>query len=71
MKKTVGLTCFYLGLWGFIGFIATIILSFLSCCAGIPKEIYFVSLFLFALVAIVMTCRSVSKECKNKNNVLL
>lgn len=64
MKKTVGLACIYLGLWGFLGFVATIILGFLSCCAGLPEEIFFTALAVFAIVAIGMTCRSVSKQCK-------
>ena len=71
MKKIFVLGCFYLGLWGILGFFATIILSFFSCCAELSQEIYFGALIVFAVLGIVMTCRSVSKECKKQKNFSL
>ena len=66
MKRVIALICFYLGLWGVLGFLATVLLGFLSCCAGLSKEIYYGALVGFALLAIVMTCRSVAK-CRKHN----
>jgi hypothetical protein len=71
MKKIFVLSCFYLGLWGILGFFATILLGFLSCCAGISQELYFGALIAFALLAVSMTCRSVSKECKKHKDFSL
>ncbi|HKJ43670.1 MAG TPA: hypothetical protein VKA27_16350 [Sunxiuqinia sp.] len=67
MKNVVLLVFFYLGLWGVLGFFATILLGFLSCCAGLSEEIYFGALISFAIVAVVMTCRSVAKCRKHKD----
>jgi hypothetical protein len=64
MKKIIVLAGFYLGLWGILGFFATILLGFLSCCAGLSKEIYLVLLLAFVLTAIVMAARSIFKEYK-------
>jgi len=71
MKNIFVLSCFYLGVWGVLGFFATILLGFLFCCAGLSQEIYFGALIAFALLGIGMTYRSVSKECKKQQDLLL
>lgn len=64
MKKVIVLIGIYLGLWGILGFFATIILGFLSCCIGLSQEIYFGALISFMIVAIIMICHSVLKCSK-------
>ena len=62
MKKSFLIAAVNLGLWGVLGFFATIILSFLSCCIGISKEGYMISLGIFAFTAITMTLKSAFKR---------
>ncbi|QGY47651.1 hypothetical protein GM418_29480 [Maribellus comscasis] len=62
MKKLFLIAVVYLGLWGILGFFATIILSFLSCCFGVSKETYMISLGVFAFIAVAMTLKSVFKR---------
>ncbi len=70
MKKTLTLICFYLGLWGVLGFLATIAMGFLICCMGWSRNLYYILLVLVALFGIVMTCRSVYKCCSKKPDQL-
>ena len=62
MKKLFLIVVVYLELWGVLGFFATIILSFLSCCIGLSKETYLTSLGVFAFIAIAMTLKSTIKR---------
>ncbi|RKD91870.1 hypothetical protein BC643_2238 [Mangrovibacterium diazotrophicum] len=64
MNKLFTLTCFYAGVWGILGFLVTIILGALFCCAGWSQAFYIPLLVLFALVGIAMIWRSVSKCCQ-------
>lgn len=63
MKKLMLLGCFYLGIWGFGGFILTLLLGFLSCCFGLSVTVYYGALIVYALVAVAMSASSVYKEC--------
>jgi hypothetical protein len=71
MEKLFVLASFYLSLWGILCFFAIIILSFLSCYAGVSKETYLVSLFLFALIAVIMTSRGIFKDYKRHTDFQL
>jgi len=64
MKKALVLICYNLGLWGILGFIATLLLGFLSCCANLPENIFYGFLVLFAAVGIIATTFCVSRGCK-------
>jgi len=64
MNKLFTLTCFYAGVWGVLGFLVTIILGALFCCAGWSHTFYIPLLVLFALIGVVMIWRSVSKCCQ-------
>lgn len=64
MKKTIVLICYHLGLWGFLGFFATLVLGFLSCCANLPKNVFFIFLGIFAICALTATTICVSRGCK-------
>lgn len=54
-EKVVFLFCFYLGLWGILGFFLTIVLGFLSCCMNLNPIIFYGVLALFAAVGIIST----------------
>lgn len=64
MNKIVTLICYNLGLWGILGFFATIILGFLSCCANLPSQVFYISLILFAAIGLVTTTICVARGCK-------
>jgi len=64
MNKLFTLTCFYAAVWGILGFLVTIILGALFCCAGWSHSYYIPLLVLFGLIAVLMIWRSVSKCCK-------
>ncbi|MEN8116414.1 MAG: hypothetical protein ABFS16_05515 [Bacteroidota bacterium] len=65
MKKVLVLVCYNLGLWGILGFFATLFLGFLACCADLSQNVFYGSLIVFALVGIVASAVCVSKGCKN------
>ncbi len=67
MEKTLLLICYNLSLWGILGFFATIVLGFLTCCAGLSQNIFFGALIIFAIVGITMTAVCVSRGCKKLN----
>ncbi|WP_163710122.1 hypothetical protein [Mangrovibacterium lignilyticum] len=69
MNKLFTLTCFYGGAWGVLGFLVTIALGFVFCCAGWSQTLYISLLALFSLVGIVMTWKSVSKCCEKFRDV--
>lgn len=64
MKKILVLVCYNLGLWGILGFFATLILGFLSCCANLSENVFYGSLALFALTGIVASSICVARGCK-------
>jgi len=68
MKKPLVLICYNLGLWGLLGFFATLILGFLSCCANLSKNIFFGFLIVFAVIGIAATIYCVSRGCKKIMN---
>ncbi|WP_297087198.1 hypothetical protein [uncultured Draconibacterium sp.] len=64
MKKALVLVCYNLGLWGILGFFATLILGFLSCCANLSENVFFGFLAFFAVSGIVASAVCVSKGCR-------
>ncbi|WP_321371197.1 hypothetical protein [uncultured Draconibacterium sp.] len=64
MKKILVLVCYNLGLWGILGFFATLILGFLSCCANLSENVFYGFLAFFALTGIVASAFCVSRGCK-------
>ncbi|MCY1720612.1 hypothetical protein OU798_09680 [Prolixibacteraceae bacterium Z1-6] len=64
MKKTIVLICYHLGLWGFLGFLVTLILGFLACCANLPASVFYIFLAIFAVVGVTATTICVSRGCK-------
>jgi hypothetical protein len=64
MKKIILLTCIYLGIWGFAGFLFTLLAGFLICCANLPKSVFTFALLIFAVFAIVAVGFCVSGVCK-------
>lgn len=64
MKRAFVLICYHLGLWGILGFFATLFLGFLSCCANLPQNIFYGVLVAFAILGITVTAICVSRGCK-------
>ncbi|MCK3683548.1 hypothetical protein [Maribellus sp. YY47] len=64
MKKIFVLTCYNLALWGILGFFATLLLGFLSCCAHLSENFFYGFLVIFALVGLIATSFCVSRGCK-------
>lgn len=64
MKKIILLTCIYLGIWGFAGFLFTLIAGFLICCANLPKSVFTFALWGFALFSIIAVGYCVTGVCK-------
>nr|WP_319271875.1 hypothetical protein [uncultured Draconibacterium sp.] len=64
MKKLLTIACYNLALWGVLGFFATLLLGFLSCCANLPANVFYTSLVLFAALGITATTICVSRGCK-------
>lgn len=64
MKKALILICYNLGLWGLLGFLATLVLGFLSCCANLSVNFFYGSLITFAVIGLVATSFCVLRGCK-------
>ncbi len=64
MKKILAIICYNLGLWGILGFFATLILGFISCCANLSPNFFYGALILFAVIGITATTICVSRGCK-------
>jgi hypothetical protein len=64
MKKMLVLVCYNFGLWGILGFFATLILGFLSCCANLSENVFYGSLIIFAVTGIIISSICVSRGCK-------
>ena len=64
MEKVACLFCFYLGLWGILGLLVTIVFGFLSCCLNLDPIVFYVVLGLFAATGIVSTVVCVSRKCQ-------
>jgi len=67
MNKLFTLTCFYAGIWGVLGFLVTIVLGAVFCCAGWSPTLFIPLLVLFALIGLAMIWRSVYKCCHRLN----
>ena len=68
MKRFMLLTCYNLGLWGLLGFFATLLLGFLSCCANLSENTFYTLLIVFAAIGITSTAICVLKGCKKSLN---
>ncbi len=64
MKKVFVLICYNLGLWGILGFFATLILGFLACCANLSENVFYGLLIGFAVIGISASLVCVSRGCK-------
>ena len=64
MKKIVILICYHLSIWGILGFFATLLFGFLACCIGLPKEHFYISLIVFAIIGVTLTSICVARGCK-------
>jgi len=67
MKKVLSLIGYHIGLWGILGFFATLFFGFITCCANLPENTFYISLFLFALLGLTATVTCVIRGC-HKNN---
>lgn len=64
MKKIFVLISYNLGIWGVLGFFATLILGFLACCANLSQNVFYSALIIFAVIGLSATIMSVTRECK-------
>ena len=67
MKKTILLICYNLGMWGLLGFFATLIFGFIACCFNLTDKIFYISLFVFAITGIIISVICIIRGCKKKN----
>jgi hypothetical protein len=67
MKKTIFLICYNLSLWGFLGFLATLLFGFLACCANLSPDYFYGALIIFAITGITVTSVCVTRDCKKLN----
>lgn len=58
------LICYNLGLWGILGFFATLFLGFLSCYANLSENIFYGFLITFAVIGLSVSAFCVSRGCK-------
>ncbi|WP_167616395.1 hypothetical protein [Maribellus sediminis] len=63
MKKILVLICYNLGLWGMLGFFATLLLGFLSCCANLSANIFYGFLIAFAAIGLTATSICIYRGC--------
>ena len=71
MNKVFVLMCYYLGLWGFTGFLVTLIIGFVACCTNMPTVTYYILLGMFAIIGISATVYCIFKKCKKTDFVSL
>lgn len=63
MKKVPVVFCFYLGIWGILGFIVTLFLGFISCYTKITEPAFFILLGIFAMVGIAASIICTRRSC--------
>ena len=63
MKKALVLICFHLGLWGVLGFFATLLLGMASCYAHVPESVFLILLGIFAVVGISASVVCTMRRC--------
>ncbi len=63
MKKAFVLIRFHLGVWGILGFFATLILGFLSCSMHIEESAYLILLGILSIVGISASVVCVMRSC--------
>lgn len=62
-EKVIYLLCFYLGLWGILGFLVTIVFGFVTCYMNLDPVVFYGLLGLFAATGIISTVVCVSRKC--------
>ncbi|HKJ77991.1 MAG TPA: hypothetical protein VKA10_00595 [Prolixibacteraceae bacterium] len=67
MPKVFALISYHLGIWGFLGFFATLIIGFIACCTNISEAVYYILLAIFAAVGIAVSVVCTTRKCRNKN----
>ncbi|QIA06746.1 hypothetical protein [Draconibacterium halophilum] len=67
MNKLLTLACYNLGLWGILGFFATIILGFVTCCANLSSTVFYTALIVFASIGLAATTICVVRGCKKQH----
>lgn len=68
MKKIFVLICYNLGVWGLLGFFATLIFGFLACCANLSQNVFYGALIAFAIISLTATSIFVTREYKKLNH---
>lgn len=66
MQRIVTLICYHLGLWGLLGFLATLVIGFIACCAGVSKPVFYILLGIFAIIGIACSARCILRNCKSE-----
>jgi hypothetical protein len=64
MKKVAFLFCFYIGMWGILGFLVTLLFGFLACCLSLDPTVFYSVLVLFAAVGIISSVVCVFRTCQ-------
>lgn len=64
MKKAIILTCYYLGLWGIMGFLFTLVLGFISYNFGFSEKIFLGILVAFAVTGVTISLICMKRDCK-------
>ena len=64
MKKELFLLGYNLSIWGILGFYATLLFGFLTCCANLSNDFFYGSLTVFAIIGTVVTTFCFIKGCK-------
>jgi hypothetical protein len=64
MNKAVIILCAHLGVWGFFGFLMTLILGVFASYAHLNESVFYGFLIAFAMIGIIESSICVYKECK-------
>ncbi len=70
MNKILFLTCFHLGICGFLGFLVTLLFGFLAYNVGFSINLFYIALIVFAAVAVTISVVCIvqcSRKLKNCN----
>jgi hypothetical protein len=66
MKKILVLVCYHLGLWGFLGFVITLLIGFIVCCANLSSEFFYTALVIFAVIAALAITYCIMRKCSKE-----
>ena len=62
--------CYHFGLWGILGFFATITLGFITYRANLSVEIFYVLLGIFAVTGISASTYCILRKCTKSDFML-